>query len=251
MLVTGPTGSGKTTTLYASLHKLNTVDSKLITVEDPVEYMMDGINQVQIQHEIGWDFARALRAIFRVDPDIVMVGEIRDMETAEIAIKAALTGHLVFTTLHTNDAPTSFMRLIDIGVRPFLVASGVRVVLAQRLVRTLCTNCKKAYRPTEEQLENLGIPVDMEKTELFIGEGCENCSETGYQGRIGIYELLMTTDNIRNLLMKGSSAAEVRRLARREGMTTLRQDAWRKALSGITSLEEVYRVTQMDEPLRA
>jgi len=250
MLVTGPTGSGKTTTLYASLHKLNTVKNKLITIEDPVEYMMDGINQVQIQHEIGWDFARALRAIFRVDPDIVMVGEIRDQETAEIAVRAALTGHLVFSTLHTNDAPSAFIRLVDIGMKPFLVASGVRVVLAQRLVRTLCTTCKAPIQPDQESLERLGFPVNPDEVELFYGKGCENCTGTGYQGRQGVYELMMTTDTVRTLIMQGASSARLRRAARKEGMHTLREDAWLKATRGVTTLEEVLRVTHQDEPLK-
>jgi type II secretory ATPase GspE/PulE/Tfp pilus assembly ATPase PilB-like protein len=249
MLVTGPTGSGKTTTLYASLHKLNTVERKLITVEDPVEYMMDGINQVQINHEIGWTFARALRAIFRTDPDVCMVGEVRDMETAEIATRAALTGHMVFTTLHTNDAPSAFVRLVDIGMKPFLVAASVRVILAQRLVRTLCTSCREPYKMTDEDVERLGYDVDPGKVELFIGGGCEVCNQTGYQGRLGVYELLKTSDNIRTMVMEGASGGALRRAARIEGMHTLREDAWHKAQNGITSLEEVIRVTQQDEPL--
>lgn len=249
MLVTGPTGSGKTTTLYASLHKLNTPEHKLVTVEDPVEYMIDGINQVQINHDIGWDFARALRAIFRCDPDVVMVGEVRDLETGEIAIKAALTGHLVFTTLHTNDAPSAFVRLVDIGLRPFLVAAGVRVVLAQRLVRTICTTCKEPYTPTELELERLGFEVDPSAMDLFHGAGCDNCNHTGYQGRLGVYELLLNTDTIRTMIMEGASANALRRAARLQGMSTLRQDAWRKVMNGVTTVEEVLRVTQIDEPL--
>ncbi|HQE84425.1 MAG TPA: ATPase, T2SS/T4P/T4SS family [Candidatus Hydrogenedentes bacterium] len=250
MLVTGPTGSGKTTTLYASLHKLNTPDRKLVTVEDPVEYQLSGINQVQINHEIGWKFDNALRAIFRQDPDIVMIGEIRDYETADIAIKAALTGHMVFSTVHTNDAPSSFIRLVDIGLKPFMVAAGVRCVLAQRLVRTLCTTCKEPTQPTELQLERLGIKFDVSETELFDGKGCEHCNHTGYQGRIGIYELLVTTDRLRELIINGASASHLRVEARASGgMLTLREDAWRKALAGITSLQEVLRVTQMDEPV--
>jgi len=250
MLVTGPTGSGKTTTLYASLHKLNTPDRKLVTVEDPVEYQLSGINQVQINHEIGWKFDNALRAIFRQDPDIVMVGEIRDYETADIAIKAALTGHMVFSTVHTNDAPSSFIRLVDIGLKPFMVAAGVRCVLAQRLVRTLCTTCKEPTQPTDLQLERLGIKFDVNEAELFDGKGCEHCNHTGYQGRIGIYELLVTTDRLRELIINGASASHLRVEARASGgMLTLREDAWRKALAGITSLQEVLRVTQMDEPV--
>lgn len=250
VLVTGPTGSGKTTTLYASLHQLNQPDTKLITVEDPVEYQLNGINQVQIQHDIGWNFSRALRAIFRQDPDIVMVGEIRDEETAEIAIKAALTGHLVFSTLHTNDAPSAFIRLIDIGIRPFLVASGVRAILAQRLVRTICSTCKEIYQPSDLEKERLGLKVDWSKVEVFHGAGCDNCNHTGYSGRLGVYELMMTTDEIRNAIMENTSSGSLRRLARIGGMTTMREDGWRKVLNGVTSVEEVIRVTQADEPLR-
>jgi len=249
VLVTGPTGSGKTTTLYASLNTLNQPDVKLITVEDPVEYQLDGINQVQIQHDIGWNFARALRAIFRQDPDIVMVGEIRDQETAEIAIKAALTGHLVFSTLHTNDSASAFPRLIDIGIKPFLVASGVRAILAQRLVRTICTTCKEPYKPPEEEFELLGFPVDPSKVELFHGAGCDNCNHTGYSGRLGAYELLLTNDNLRHMVMAGESAAVLRRQARHDGMSTMRDDAWQKALKGITTIEEVNRKTRSDDPL--
>lgn len=250
VLVTGPTGSGKTTTLYASLHTLNTPDSKIITVEDPVEYQIAGINQVQINHDIGWNFARALRSIFRQDPDIVMVGEIRDQETAEIAIKAALTGHLVFSTLHTNDTSSAYIRLIDIGLRPFLVAAGIRAVLAQRLVRTICTSCKEIYTPSEREVERLGLPVDISQLDLYHGAGCDNCNGTGYQGRLGVYELMATTDTIRTMIMKNESAAAIRRRARLDGMITMREDAWRKTQSGITTVEEVNRSTRGDETLR-
>jgi len=250
ILVTGPTGSGKTTTLYASLHNLNKPDKKLITVEDPVEYQLSGINQVQIHHEIGWNFSRALRAIFRQDPDIVMVGEIRDIETAEIAIKAALTGHLVFSTLHTNDAPSAFVRLVDIGVKPFLVASGVRAVLAQRLVRTNCTTCKKVYTPDPIEVTRLGLDVDIENIELMHGEGCENCHDSGYTGRLGVYELLMMDDELRAMILAGSSSIKLRRKARVNGMSSLREDAWKKALAGITTIEEVNRRTKGDEPIK-
>jgi type II secretory ATPase GspE/PulE/Tfp pilus assembly ATPase PilB-like protein len=250
LLVTGPTGSGKTTTLYASLHTLNQPDTKIITVEDPVEYQLTGINQVQINHDIGWNFARALRAIFRTDPDIVMVGEIRDYETAEIAIKAALTGHLVFSTLHTNDTSSSFTRLIDIGIKPFLVASGVRAILAQRLVRTICTACKEPYDPPEVEIERLGFPVDLTDVELYHGAGCDNCNDTGHQGRLGAYELLVTTDRLRKMIMNNASATALKRAAREEGMKTMRDDAWRKALNGITTVEEVNRRTRVDEPLK-
>jgi type II secretory ATPase GspE/PulE/Tfp pilus assembly ATPase PilB-like protein len=250
ILVTGPTGSGKTTTLYASLHTLNTPNRKIITVEDPVEYQLTGINQVQINHKIGWKFARALRAIFRQDPDIVMVGEIRDQETAEIAIKAALTGHLVFSTLHTNDTSSSFTRLIDVGIKPFLVASGVRAILAQRLVRTICSSCKEPCKADPLEVERLGFEFDQENTELWHGAGCDNCNRSGYQGRLGAYELLLSTDQIRTMLMKHESSAAIKRAARRGGMLTMRQDAWRKAINGITTIEEVNRRTRTDEPLR-
>ena len=249
VLVTGPTGSGKTTTLYASLHTLNKPETKLITVEDPVEYQLSGINQVQVQHEIGWDFARALRAIFRQDPDIVMVGEIRDVETAEIAVKAALTGHLVFSTLHTNDSASAFIRLIDIGIKPYLVAAGIKAVLGQRLVRTICTTCKEPYKPTEDEFDSLGIPGVDPNVELFKGTGCENCNHTGYSGRLGAYELLLTTDEIRRMIMEGKSASALRRAARLSGMATMREDAWKKALRGITTIEEVNKRTKVDEPL--
>lgn len=249
VLVTGPTGSGKTTTLYGSLHTLNKPDTKIITVEDPVEYQLPGINQVQINHEIGWNFARALRAIFRQDPDIVMVGEIRDLETAEIAIKAALTGHLVFSTLHTNDTASSFTRLIDIGIKPFLVASGVRAILAQRLVRTICNNCREPYEPAEIEKERLEMNINWNEVELVHGAGCDNCNQTGHQGRLGVYELLLNSDRLRTMIMKGESATALRRVARLEGMITMREDAWQKALKGITTLEEVNRRTRVDEPL--
>ncbi len=251
ILVTGPTGSGKTTTLYASLHQLNTTERKLITVEDPVEYQLSGINQVQINHDIGWNFARALRSIVRQDPDIMMVGEIRDPETAEIAVKAALTGHLVFSTLHTNDAPSSFIRLVDIGIKPYLVAAGVRAILAQRLVRTICTNCKERYEATDMEKELLYIDVDWNSAEIFQGKGCDNCNQTGYQGRLGVYELLVSSDNLGAMVMAGESTGNLRRAARREGMSTMRDDAWVKVQNGITTVEEVIRVTQPDEILKA
>lgn len=250
LLVTGPTGSGKTTTLYASLHKLNTPEWKIITVEDPVEYMIDGINQVQVNHDLGWDFSKALRSIVRQDPDIVMVGEIRDVETGEIAIRSALTGHMVFSTLHTNDAASAFVRLIDIGIKPFLVAAAVRAVLAQRLVRTICTSCKELYTPTELELERLGFPVDTSKLDFFYGKGCENCNYTGYQGRVAVYELLIQTDEIRTLVSDGASGGAIRRKARQIGMKTMRHDAWRKVINGITTIEETLRVTQQDTPLK-
>jgi type II secretory ATPase GspE/PulE/Tfp pilus assembly ATPase PilB-like protein len=249
ILVTGPTGSGKTTSLYASLHTLNKPDTKIITVEDPVEYQLAGINQVQINHEIAFDFKRALRAIMRQDPNIVMVGEIRDSETAEIAIKAALTGHLVFSTLHTNDTASSFTRLIDIGIKPYLVSSGVRAILAQRLVRTICTNCKETCTPDPLEVKRLGFEVDLSEVELYHGAGCDNCNNTGHAGRLGAYELMVNTDRLREMLMKHESATAIKRAAREQGMLTMREDAWKKALNGITTIQEVNRRTRVDEPL--
>jgi type IV pilus assembly protein PilB len=249
ILVTGPTGSGKTTSLYASLHTLNKPDTKIITVEDPVEYQLAGINQVQINHEIEFDFKRALRAIMRQDPNIVMVGEIRDSETAEIAIKAALTGHLVFSTLHTNDTASSFTRLIDIGIKSYLVSSGVRAILAQRLVRTICSNCKETCVPDPLEVKRLGFHVDLTDVDLYHGAGCDNCNDTGHAGRLGVYELMVTTDRLREMLMKHESATAIKRAAREQGMLTMREDAWKKALNGITTIEEVNRRTRVDEPL--
>lgn len=249
ILVTGPTGSGKTTSLYASLHTLNKPDTKIITVEDPVEYQLAGINQVQINHDIQFDFTRALRAIMRQDPNIVMVGEIRDKETAEIAIKAALTGHLVFSTLHTNDTASSFTRLIDIGIKSYLVSSGVRAILAQRLVRTICSNCKETCEPNPLEIKRLGIHVDTTDLELYHGAGCDNCNNTGHAGRLGAYELMVNTDRLREMLMRHESATAIKRAAREQGMLTMREDAWKKALNGITTIEEVNRRTRVDEPL--
>ena len=249
ILVTGPTGSGKTTSLYASLHTLNKPDTKIITVEDPVEYQLAGINQVQINHEIAFDFKRALRAIMRQDPNIVMVGEIRDSETAEIAIKAALTGHLVFSTLHTNDTASSFTRLIDIGIKSYLVSSGVRAILAQRLVRTICSNCKETCVPDPLEVKRLGFHVDLTDVDLYHGAGCDNCNDTGHAGRLGAYELMVNTDRLREMLMKHESATAIKRAAREQGMLTMREDAWKKALNGITTIEEVNRRTRVDEPL--
>ena len=250
ILVTGPTGSGKTTTLYASLHSMNKPETKLITVEDPVEYQLTGINQVQIHSEINWTFARALRSILRQDPDVVMVGEIRDSETAEIAMKAAMTGHLVFSTLHTNDAPSSIIRLVDIGLKPFLVASGVRAILAQRLVRTICTTCKELYTPTDLEVRRLAMNVDLTTKQIYHGKGCDNCNGTGYTGRMGIHELLTMTDEIRAMVMNSESTVAMRREARHGGMISLREDALGKALNGITTVSEVSRRTIADEPLK-
>ncbi len=247
MLITGPTGSGKTTTLYSCLHALNKPDRKIITVEDPIEYQLQGINQVQIRAEIGLSFAKVLRACLRQAPNIIMVGEIRDLETAEIAINASLTGHLVFSTLHTNDASGAITRLIDQGVKPFLVASSIRGILAQRLVRCICLNCKEQYQPTRRELELLGInPDEAEGVMLYRGAGCPTCNNTGYKGRKGIFEILVMTDEIQRMIYNKASSSAIRTRARELGMRTLREDGVRKVLSGMTSVSEVLRLTQAD-----
>ncbi len=248
ILVTGPTGSGKTTTLYACLSKINTVDKNIITIEDPVEYQLKGVGQIQVNPKIDLTFASGLRSILRQDPDVIMVGEIRDVETAEIAIQAALTGHLVFSTLHTNDSFGAMTRLLDMGIEPFLVSSSVIAVMAQRLVRRVCENCRVAYRPTREEIEEIGItPQQLGGRELFRqGPGCSQCKGKGYRGRTGIHELLVVDDEIRSLVMKNADAASIRRTATAHGMNTLRQDGADKVLAGITTVEEVLRVTQDD-----
>lgn len=247
-LVTGPTGSGKTTSLYAFLNSINTVARKIITVEDPVEYLLPGINQVQVDRSVDMTFAAALRAMLRQAPNIIMVGEIRDVETAEIAINAALTGHLVFSTLHTNDAPGAVTRLIDMGVQPFLVASSLRAVMAQRLLRRVCKYCMEEHVPTPMEARLLGLPDDYVKTHKFYkGRGCERCGRTGYKGRIGIYEIFTITPDIAALIFNNKPTSTIREAARRNGMRSLRDDAIRKAESGISTLEEVIRVTMMDE----
>jgi len=238
-LVTGPTGSGKTTTLYAAITKLNREEKNIITIEDPVEYQLKGIGQIQVNPKINLTFAQGLRAILRQDPDIIMVGEIRDLETAEIAIHASLTGHLVFSTLHTNDSAGAITRLIDMGVEPFLVASSLIGVLAQRLVRTICPFCKKPYKPSSDEIKELkGVNV------LYRGEGCEQCMGTGYRGRTGIFELLIVDDDIRALISKNVPTNVIKKAAVEKGMDTLREDGLKKVREGITTLEEVIRVTQ-------
>ena len=247
ILVTGPTGSGKTTTLYACLNTINKPDRKIITVEDPVEYQMSGINQVQVRSDIGMTFSAALRAILRQAPNIIMIGEIRDMETAEIAVNASLTGHLVFSTLHTNDAPSAVTRMIDIGVKPFLVASSTRAIMAQRLVRKICEKCKEPYQPQETELRLLGPAAkQLASAQLFHGKGCADCQFTGYRGRLGIYEIFQIDDQVRNLIFEQVSSTELRIKARELGMRTLREDGLRKVVAGITTLEEVLRVTMGD-----
>lgn len=244
VLVTGPTGSGKTTTLYACLSKINTEDKNIITIEDPVEYQLKGIGQIHVNPKIGLTFASGLRAILRQDPDVIMVGEIRDHETAEIAIHASLTGHLVLSTLHTNDAPGAITRLIDMGIEPFLVASSLVAVIAQRLVRVICPHCKKEYTPEKWELKEIGIGE--EGVKLYKGTGCDFCFKTGYKGRTGIFELLLVDDDIRNLITKGVDSSTIKKKAVEKGMLTLRDDGARKVLSGITTVEEVLRVTQED-----
>lgn len=245
ILVTGPTGSGKTTTLYAALSRINSRDINIITVEDPIEYQLPGIGQIHVNPKIDLTFAAGLRSILRQDPDVIMVGEIRDAETAEIAIQASLTGHLVFSTLHTNDAAGAFTRLIEMGVEPFLVSSSILAVAAQRLVRVLCRHCREAYEPSERTLHRLGlVPADLTQGSLYRPVGCAHCMQTGYRGRTGIYELLKVDGAIRELVMRSADSATIKESARSRGMLTLREDGVRKAVLGITSAEEVLRVTQ-------
>jgi len=243
VLVTGPTGSGKTTTLYGALDKVNSPDKKIITVEDPVEYQLKGVNQIQVKTQIGLDFSNTLRHIVRQDPDIIMIGEVRDLATAEIAIQSALTGHLVFSTLHTNDAPSAITRLLDMGVENFLLSSTVRGILAQRLVRVICPKCKEPDTTGADQneLDMLGLRKD---TPLFRGKGCEACAYTGYYGRQGIFELLVINEAVRKMILKNADAAETRDVARQQGMKTLLEDGIDKVKKGMTTLREVLRVTQ-------
>ncbi len=251
-LVTGPTGSGKSTTLYAFLSTINSVTKRIITIEEPVEYELKGINQIPVRGEIGLTFAVGLRHILRQDPNVIMVGEIRDLETAEIAIRASLTGHLVFSTLHTNDAPSAFTRLIDMGIEPFLVASSVEAVMAQRLVRTICPSCGTPQKVDRDYLLRVGFPGDeIAGTTFLKGVGCEECRQLGYQGRTGIHELLVVGEAIRPLVMNRAPASNIAMLAKQQGMRTLREDGWRKVKAGITTVEEVLRVTQTEEHVRS
>ena len=251
-LVTGPTGSGKSTSLYAFLSAINSVHKRIITVEEPVEYELKGINQIAVRPEIGLTFAMGLRHILRQDPNVVMVGEIRDQETAEIAIRASLTGHLVFSTLHTNDAPSAFTRLIDMGIEPFLVASSVEAVQAQRLIRTICSHCKTEQVVDRNYLRRIGFPeADIETAKFWHGAGCEHCRQQGYQGRKGIYELLLVTETLRPLIMNRAPASTIAARAMEAGMRTLRTDGWTKVKNGVTTIEEVLRVTQIEEHMEA
>ncbi|HUK21679.1 MAG TPA: type IV-A pilus assembly ATPase PilB [Gemmatimonadales bacterium] len=244
VLVTGPTGSGKTTTLYSALSRINTMEVNIMTAEDPVEYNLMGINQVLVRNEVGMTFAAALKAFLRQDPNIIMVGEIRDMETGSIAIKAALTGHLVLSTLHTNDAPSTVTRMIDMGIEPFNVASAVNLIVAQRLVRRICSNCKAEHKYNDEELHAFGFtPAEAAKHKFFKGQGCDTCSETGYKGRQGLYEVMAMTSQLRRLVLKGASTEELREAAVKEGMLTLRMDGMLKVSRGVTTLEEVVKET--------
>jgi type IV pilus assembly protein PilB len=245
-LVTGPTGSGKTTTLYSALGVLNRPDRKIITAEEPVEYYLAGINQVEVKHSIGLDFARIIRAMLRQAPNIILVGEIRDQETADMAIQASLTGHLVFSTLHTNDAPSAITRLIDIGVQPFLVASSVMAIMAQRLVRVICPKCKRPDKPDERQLLAVGLTPDKLKNANFArGRGCAHCQHSGYRGRIGIFEMMVMDSAMRDLAFRSEATQVIRRQARVQGMRTLLEDGILKALRGQTTLDEVLKVANV------
>lgn len=247
ILMTGPTGSGKTTTLYSALSTINNADTKIITIEDPVEYMLDGINQVQINKEIGLDFALGLRSILRQSPDVIMVGEMRDLETAEIGIRAALTGHLVFSTLHTNDAPSACVRLTDMGVKPFMVASSIQAVIAQRLVRRICSQCKTTYKPEPAEIEAAGFdPVEFSEHTFHKGAGCDRCNQSGYRGRTAIHEVFVNDAYLRQLIMRVEPAVKLKKEAVKRGMRTLRMDGWEKVLLGQTTVPEILRITVED-----
>jgi general secretion pathway protein E len=246
VLVTGPTGSGKTTTLYSALSHINSPDKNILTIEDPIEYQIDGIGQMQVNPKINLTFANGLRSMVRQDPDVILVGEIRDLETAEIAIQAALTGHLVFSTLHTNDAASAVTRLIDMGIEPFLVSSAVEAIVAQRLIRLVCQRCREAYQPDEAELAELGLkPNSRRSMRIFRAKGCQACLETGYRDRTGIYEFLRMTEGIKSLVLKTSDANQIKQAAVAQGMKTLRDDGIRKVVEGRTTISEVLRITQM------
>ena len=248
VLVTGPTGSGKTTTLYSALNELNDIETKIITTEDPIEYDIEGLLQVPVNADIGVTFASVLRAILRHDPDKILVGEIRDFETAEIAIQSALTGHLVFSTLHTNDAPSTIARLRDMGVPPFMITATVEAVLAQRLVRRICSDCRTEFEPSDELLMELQLPVEQaRKYKFYYGKGCPRCNNSGYKGRCGIYELLTITDDIRDLIASNASTDELRNLARTQGMTTLREAGLKQIFDGVTTIDEIVRETVLED----
>jgi len=251
IFVTGPTGSGKSTTLYACLNQLNSAEKNIISIEDPIEYQLGGISQIQVATKKGMTFATALRHVLRQDPDVIMVGEVRDLETARMAIQSSLTGHLVFSTLHTNDSAGAVSRLLDLGLEPYLVSSSLVAVLAQRLVRKVCPNCRESYQPSEHELRELGLlssgaALGSEGADFCVGAGCEKCFQTGFRGRTGIYELMPITDEVKDLIYKRQSAGKIKRSALEAGLQTLRMDGARKALSGITTVSEVLRVAQAD-----
>jgi general secretion pathway protein E len=246
LLVTGPTGSGKTTTLYTALDELNKPDVKILTVEDPVEYQMPGINQIQVKPQIDLTFANALRSIVRQDPDVIMIGEIRDLETAEIAVQSALTGHLVLSTLHTNDAPTAVTRLADMGIPRYLIGTTILLVVAQRLVRRICPHCVEEYEPAREELSSLGLPAAGPPPRLRRGRGCAQCRMTGHHGRTGLFEMMPVTPALRALIHGGADQGAILAAARREGMRTLREAGIQKVVRGITTVAEVLRVTMRD-----
>jgi type IV pilus assembly protein PilB len=247
VLVTGPTGSGKTTTLYSALNELNVIADKIITTEDPVEYDIEGIVQVPIDASIGNTFAQCLRSILRQDPDKILVGEIRDIETAEIAVQASLTGHMVFSTLHTNDAPSTVTRLRDMGVPPFLITATLEAILAQRLVRRICTQCREEVHPSSEILADLELsPSDVKGKQFYRGKGCDNCNRTGYKGRVGLFELMLLDDEIRDMIIRNASTDELREKARRMGMVSLRDAGMEAVYLGTTTAEEVIRETILE-----
>ncbi|MEL7089832.1 MAG: GspE/PulE family protein, partial [Planctomycetota bacterium] len=248
VIVTGPTGSGKTTTLYSALQELNETTEKILTAEDPVEYDIDGLCQVQVNTAVGLTFAAALRSFLRQDPDVILVGETRDLETARIGVQASLTGHLVFTTLHTNDAPSSIARLLDLGLESFLITATIEGILAQRLVRKVCQRCKESYTPTEDELFMLNLsPEDLEGRQLFRGVGCDYCNHSGYKGRMGLFEVMMLDDEIRDLIMKQASTQLLRAEARKRGMRTLRQSGLMALYDGLTTIDEVVKETMIED----
>jgi general secretion pathway protein E len=249
IFVTGPTGSGKSTTLYASLNRINSAEKNVMTIEDPIEYQLGGISQMQVSNKKGMTFATSLRHVLRQDPDVIMVGEVRDIETARMAIQSSLTGHLVFSTVHTNDAAGAVSRLLDLGVEPYLVSSSLIAIMAQRLVRRICPDCREEYEPSERELRELGmmsIATGADKKQFYSGAGCDRCFQTGYRGRTGIYELMLINEKIRDLIYKRESAGTIKKVALEAGLKTLRMDGARKILSGATTISEVMRVTQAD-----
>jgi type II secretory ATPase GspE/PulE/Tfp pilus assembly ATPase PilB-like protein len=249
IFVTGPTGSGKSTTLYACLNRINSAEKNIMTIEDPIEYQLEGISQMQVASKKGVTFANALRHVLRQDPDVIMVGEVRDIETARMAIQSSLTGHLVFSTLHTNDSAGAVTRLLDLGLEPYLVSSSLIAVIAQRLVRKVCPDCREAAEPTPHELRELGIGSSAlagNGGKFFIGKGCERCFQTGYRGRTGVYEILLISEEIQNLVYKRETAGTIKKTALDAGMQTLRMDGARKVLAGVTTISEVLRVTQAD-----